>query len=82
MVEVDQIISVVPKHGFNVPGTRDPSRALYEKTINFVVSMIQLKNFVEEISWKDTRTSLAWINAYKFILKQLAIQKVAQITHH
>ena len=34
MVEVDQIISVVPKHGFNVPGTRDPSRALYEKTIS------------------------------------------------
>ena len=50
MVEVDQIISVVPKHGFNVPGTRNPSRALYEKTINFVESTIQLKNFVEEIS--------------------------------
>ena len=50
MVEVDEIISVVPKHSFKVPGTRDPSRALYEKTINFVKSTIQLKNFIEEIS--------------------------------
>ena len=50
MVEVDEIISVVPKHGFKVPGTRDPMRALYEKTINFVEATIQLKNFVEEIS--------------------------------
>ena len=50
MVKVNEIISVVPKHGFKVPGTRDPSRALTEKTINFVESMIQLKNFVEEIS--------------------------------
>ena len=50
MVEVDEIILVVPKHGFKVPGTRDPSRAFYEKTINFVESTILLKNFVEEIS--------------------------------
>ena len=50
MVEVDQIISVVPKHDFKVPSIQDPSLALYEQTINFVVSMIQLKNFVEEIS--------------------------------
>ena len=50
MVEVDEIILVVPKHGFKVPGTRDPSRAFYEKTINFVESTIQMKNFVEEIS--------------------------------
>ena len=50
MVELDEIISVVPKHSFKVPGTRDPSRALYEKTINFVKSTIQLKNFVDGIS--------------------------------
>ena len=50
MVELDVIISVVPKHSFNDPGTCDPSRALYEKTINFVEATIQLKNFVEEIS--------------------------------
>ena len=50
MVEVDEIISVVPKHSFKVPRTLDPSRALYEKTINFVKSTIQLKNFIEEIS--------------------------------
>ena len=50
MVEVDEIISVVPKHGFKVLGTRDPTQALYEKTINFVESTIHLKNFVEEIS--------------------------------
>ena len=50
MVEVDEIISVVPKHDFKVPGTRDSSRELYEKTINFVKSTIQLKNFIEEIS--------------------------------
>ena len=30
----------------------------------------------------NKRTSLALINDYKFILKQLAIKKVAQITHH
>ena len=50
MVEVDEIITVVPKHGFKVPGTRDPTQALYEKTINFVKSTIQLKIFIEEIS--------------------------------
>ena len=50
MVEVDEIILVVPKHGFKVPGTRDPSQALYDKTINFVKSTIQLKNFVDGIS--------------------------------
>ena len=50
MVKVNEIISVVPKHGFKVPGTRDPLAGLVEKTINFVESTIHLKNFVEEIS--------------------------------
>ena len=50
MVEVDKAISAVPKQGFIVPGTRDPSEELYEKAINFVESRIQLQHFVEEIS--------------------------------
>ena len=50
MVEVDEVMSAVPKQRFKVLGTRDPSRALSEKTINIVESTIQLKNFVEEIS--------------------------------
>ena len=68
MVEVEEFISLVPKQGLKVLGTLATSPAVYEKTINFVESRIQLKNFVEEISLKDTRTSLAWINEDKFIL--------------
>ena len=50
MVEVDEIISVVPKHGIKVPGTRDSTRAHYENTINLMESTTELKNFVVEIS--------------------------------
>ena len=69
MMEVDEIILAVHKQGFKVPNTRDPSMVLNEKTINFVESRNQLKHFVEEMSKKDTRTSLAWINEEKFILE-------------
>ena len=40
------------------------------------------KHFAEEISLKDTRTSLVWINEDKFFLEEFSIQQVAQITHH
>ena len=38
-------------------------------------------HFVEENSKKDTRTSLAYINEDKFILEELAIQRVALVPH-
>ena len=50
MVEVDEVVSAVPKQGFKLLDTRDPSKALNEKTINFLQSRIQLKHFVEKIS--------------------------------
>ena len=50
MVEVEEFISLVSKQGLKVLGTLATSPAVYEKTINFVESRIQLKNFVEEIS--------------------------------
>ena len=36
MVEVDEVMSAVPKQGFKVLDTRDPSKALDEKTIKFL----------------------------------------------
>ena len=50
MVEVDEVVSAVPKQGFRLLDTRDPSKALNEKTIKFLYSRIQLKHFVEKIS--------------------------------
>ena len=50
MVKVDKIILVVPKQGINVPGIRDPSQAIYEKTVNFVELRIQHNHFAKEIS--------------------------------
>ena len=82
MVEVVEVILAVPKQGFKVPDTREPSKALKEKSINFVESRSQLKHFAEEISKKDTRMSLAWRNEDKFIVDELAIQRVALIPHH
>ena len=72
MVEVDEVISVVPKQGFKVPDTRDTSNVVNEKPINFVESRIQVKHFVEGNSKKDTRTSLTYINEDKFILEENA----------
>ena len=82
MVEFDEVSSVVPKQGFKVPDTRDTSNVVNEKTINFVESRSQVKDFVEENSMKDTRTSLACINEENFILEEFAIQRVALVPHH
>ena len=69
MVEDDEVMSAVPKQGFKVVDTRDPSKAVNEKTINFLLSRIQLKHFVAKISYEYTRTSLPWIKEDKFILE-------------
>ena len=82
MVEVDDVISAVPEQGLKVPDTREPLKALDEHNINFVESRRKLNHMEEEISKNVTRTSLAWINEDKFIVKELAIQRVALIPHH
>ena len=82
MVEVDDVISAVPEQGLKVPDTREPLKALDKNTINFVESRSKLKNMVAEIFETVTRTSLALINEDKFIVEELAIQRVALITHH
>ena len=82
MVEVDDVISTVPEQGLKVPDTREPLKALDENTINFVESRSKLKHIVAEIFETVTRTSLALINEDKFIVEELAIQRVALITHH
>ena len=48
MVEVDEVIAAVPKQRFKVLGTRDPSKALNERTINFFVIKDPTQAFCRE----------------------------------
>ena len=47
MLEIDEVIWAIPKQGFKVLDTRDPSNALNEKTLGFMESRVQHKHFVD-----------------------------------